>query len=556
MSTTPTDIYTHKINGSHYTFKVTLYAGSGPDARAQDINPVAIKSLEIEDTFNNFYQQGSIVITNYMDILERDTPELISTTNPSYYDYNASSSKTSNQNAGLIFNGESRDILRIEIIPQLDGTNPSGMGSEDGKKLFKLEYDFVIYNSEEMPGDQPDQKYKKLYFWDLYYQLMLEKNVPFSTASLMSSSGTQQSAIDIESGVKTGIVLKEFIKATFPQSEGYAVEFSTNTTGTADSTTLTQQQQDDANIDWDIGATKMFFSTPANYKAIDCVNYILSRHVSNAASDFDQCFLHLERYPRRFTFKSVKQYFTQAFNKQNNTGGDLYLETIKLGGYTNQDARSAPETYFTPKGELYLERIGTVTSFSFDNMAGMFSQNRLVPHLVHSYDNQNKQFNIDIFRNSVEEAMKTYQKNYVTPLNSGGNEPAFPNFAPGQLRYTNKNINNVFSVVQQDPDQRLAAGKNRFLYASVFGNNLMSFRLPGATHRQAGQFVGIDRDGAVPVSKFDNKLLGIYLIIDVKHVFQGNEYYNELHCIKTYNFKQLSNTSDSEDTKGLISNGF
>jgi len=140
-------------------------------------------------------------------------------------------------------------------------------------------------------------------------------------------------------------------------------------------------------------------------------------------------------------------------------------------------------------------------------------------------------------------------------MNSSGPDPAFPNFAPGQLRYQNKNINNIFSVSEQDPDQRLAWGRNQFLYASVFSNNLISFRLPGSTHRQAGYFIGIDRDGAVPNSKFDNKLLGIYLIINVKHQFNGNEYYNDLHCIKTYNFKQLDDTYEDGDLVGLVSNG-
>jgi hypothetical protein len=138
---------------------------------------------------------------------------------------------------------------------------------------------------------------------------------------------------------------------------------------------------------------------------------------------------------------------------------------------------------------------------------------------------------------------------------SSSEEPAFPNFAPGQLRYTNKNVKNVFSVSNQDPGQRLNLGRNQFLYNSIIMNNVITFRLPGTTHRQSGFFIGIDRDGAIPASKFDNKLLGIYMIVGVKHIFEGNEYYNDLHCIKTYNFRQLDDTVDSGDLKGLVSNG-
>jgi hypothetical protein len=551
MDTSQDNTYIHKINNNEYIFKITIVSVAGEKTRTQDIKPSAIKSLVINDTFASFYQSGYVIIDNSFDIIERDTPNAVSYDDPQYY--NNAGNTGSNIDAGFIFRGESRDILRVEIMPQLDGSAVPGLGSEEGQALYRILYDFAIYNTEDMLGDSPDQKFKKLYFWDLYYQLLLEKNVPFTTATLPSfydtegniNEGGEPSGDD---GVETGIALKEFLKAAFPADEGYPISFSEKTLGS-------EQATDSTNIDWDIGGTKLFFSSPADYKAIDCINYILDRHVSNADSDFDQCFLHLERYPRQFTLKSVKQYFKQAYNPGNDSPGDLYLETVKLGGYTNEDGKSSPEAYFTPTGGLYFERIGTITSFSFDNMAGLYSQQKLVPHIVHSYDYENKQFNMDVERNGIEQSMKAYQANYVNNMNSSSEAPAYPNFAPGQLRFTNKNVKNVFSMSNQDPDQRLNLGRNAFLYNSVIMNNIMTFRLPGTTHRQAGCFIGIDRDGAIPASKFDNKLLGIYMIVDIKHVFEGNEYYNDLHCIKTYNFKQLDDTVDDSELKGLVSNG-
>jgi len=553
------DLYSHKINNNNYIFKVTIISAAGEKTKAQNIKPSSIKSLIIEDTFNNFYQQGSIVIDNSFDVIERDTPDLQSQTNPSYY--NNAGQSAQNQESGFVFRGEARDLLHIEIMPLLDGTAVDSMGSEDGQRLYRMSYDFAIYNSEEITGDQPDQKFKKLYFWDLYYQLLREKNVAFSTATLPSfydeaGNPNADGEPSGDNGIETGIALKEFLKAAFPKDDGYSIAFSTNIPGTASNAQTNDATMDAQNTDWDIGGTKIFFSTPANYKAIDCVNYILSRHVSNADSDFDQCFLHLERFPREFSLKSVKQFFDEAYNPSNDSPGNLYVETVKLGGTTNQDGKSSPEAYFTPSKALYFDRIGTIKSFSFDNMAGVYSQQRLVPYLVHSYDYENKQFSIDIERNGIEQSMKTYQANYVNKMNSSSEAPAYPNFAPGQLRFTNKNVHNVFSVIEQSPDQRLNFGRNKFLRTSVIMNNLMSFRLPGVTHRQAGSFIGIDRDGAIPASSFDNKLLGIYMILEVKHIFNGNEYFNDLHCVKTYNFKQLDDTVEDTELKGLVSNGF
>lgn len=580
MSTSVT-AYRHKINNNDYTFRVTLISVAGSKSTGQDIAPASIKEFFISDTLNVFYADGYIVIDNNQDVIERDTPNINPYSNPAYYNLagnttnntnlNAPDGTASNASAGFAFRGESRDIIRVDIMPSLDDSTVSSLGSPNAQKYFYMNYDFAIYNSEEIPGDKPGEKLKKLYFRDLYYQLMLEKNVPFSTATIAgagnnstvitaaSASILPQNADNSDRAISTGLALKEFIKAAFPPDDIYTATFSVNIPGIQDATTLTSEQQDQQNIDWDLGGTDIFFSTPANYKAIDCIKYIMARHVSNASSNFDQCFLQLTRDTRQFKFKSLTQYFKEAYNAADDSPGNLYLETVKIGGATQQDGQDNTAPYFTPTGGLHFDRIGTIKSFSFDNMAGMISQLKLVPTFVHSYDYENKQFQIDIARNGIAQAMKTYQQNYVNYMNSSNDEQAFPNFAPGQLRYRNKNVKNVFSTTEQNQDQRLAWGRNEFLYASVFTNNLISFRLIGSTHRQAGMFIGIDRDGAIPSSKFDNKLLGIYLILEAKHSFQGNKYYNDLNCIKVYNFQQLDDTyTDSQadgNLIGLVSNG-
>jgi len=410
-TTTSPEEYSHKINNSDYIFKVTLVSVAGDKSRAQDIKLANIQNLFIEDSLNNFYQQGYIIIKNTHDVIERDTPDV----DPIKY-YNSAGTDQGNIDAGFLFRGESRDILHVEIMPKLDGTATSSMGSEDGQKFFRMSYDFAIYDTEEIAGSDPDEKYKKIYFWDLYYQLLLEKNVPFSTAMIAQSAADQTgttlaaNADNNERAVYTGLALREFLKAAFPDNEQYPISFSVNIPGVQDPGDMAQEEIDQQNIDWDLGGTEIFFSTPANFKAIDCINYIMSRHVSNTESNFDQCFLQLERYPRQFKFKSLKQYFDEAYNVSGDSPGNLYLETVKIGGNVQQDGVDNTLPYFTPaNNSTYFERIGTIKSFSFDNMPGIHSQQRIVPNFVHSYDYENKQFAIDIQRNGIEQAMRTYQ---------------------------------------------------------------------------------------------------------------------------------------------------
>ena len=49
-------------------------------------------------------------------------------------------------------------------------------------------------------------------------------------------------------------------------------------------------------------------------------------------------------------------------------------------------------------------------------------------------------------------------------------------------------------------------------------------------------------------SQFDDKLLGVYFIVEVRHVFDGGQYYNDLHCIKTYNTLPIPNTDSATNS--------
>jgi hypothetical protein len=547
------DSFIFNINQNNYFFQIALIS---LDGAAQYLKPTAIKAFVIEDRLQDTFHKGYIVIDNMNDFTERAAPTAGgSTSDPAYYN-NVGNTDTS-KDIHFLFKGEARDILHVDIMPILDPDNPQDLGNQNVQNAFRMTYDFAIYDSEEIPSvDSPNKKTKKLYFHDLYQQLLTEKNIPFSTANYITK-GNIANLDDSEKTIPTGLAIQALLGEAFPQNSEYPLDvyYDVGDTVTAPSTkvpvtTTTINDIDTKNTAWDIGGGSIFFSTPAKFKAIDSINYLLTLHVSNSESNYDQCFLRLERYPRAMSLRSLKQYFDTAL-----TGGlgagYLYLETLRIGNYDNNKPIDGTSNTFTPEDGVYFSQIGTIKSYSFDNIAGLYSQRELVSNLVHSYTYNDKQFNIDVYRNSVEQAMETYRKSYVDNMFAAGSEgDQFPTFAPGTIRDSNININNVFSTTDNSADIRLAVGRNRFLYASTLMNNMISFRLKGSTHRQAGRFVGIDRDGAMLESKFDDKILGVYFIVEVRHVFEGGQYFNDLHCIKTYNTKHIPNTTDN----GTISN--
>jgi len=541
------DKFIFSINQTNYYFQLSLISLDGE--AVQYIKPTAIQSFTIEDNLENPFHSGVIIVDNTMDFLERAATVTNDPSSPSYYNTTQTKPPVS-----FLLKGESRDILHVDIMPILDPNNPQSLGNEEVQSAFRMAFDFAIINTEEVQGTKPNSKYKKFYLKDLYDELLREKNVPFSTSKYVNNKSIAN-LDDTERAIPTGFAIQALLGETFPKSDNYPVVISYNdgksyTYKSIDPITPATITSVDAanytNVNWDLGGSNIFFSAPPSYKAWDSLMYLMTRHVSNANSNYDQCFLQLERFPRAFSLKSLKQYFDQALIPGTTKSGNLYLETLRIGNLDQDNAQDFAHSIFTPSNGPYFSNIGTIKTYSFDNMSGIISQKELVSNFVHSYEYNGKQFNIDAFRNSLEQSMQTYTKNYVNNMLAGGdtNKP-YSNFAPGIIRNTNININNKFSVDDNDANTRLAYGRNKFLFASTLTNNIISFRLKGSTHRQSGHFIGIDRDGAMQENRFDDKLLGIYLIVSVAHVFEGGTYYNDLHCIKTYNnLKQLNTNQD------------
>ena len=496
------------INNNQYKFNIGLFTADG---RYQELKIGAINSLVLEDVFTNFYHKGYIIINNRFDGVER----LADFKN----NEKIGSSSTFTPDKGFIFKGDSRDMLIVDIMPKLDEQVFGVTDNKEAESVFRLLFTFSIYDTEEIVGTLPGEKFKKLHFWDIHHELLKEKNSYFSTANYVDSANVSALS-DADRGIPTGDAIKFFLREFFKDDDGWSATVSDE--------------------GFDKGSTKVFFSAPARYKGVDCLQYLLSRHVSDKNDNYDQAFLRLERSSNVFKLESLNKIFKTALNGNSSGVGENYLETFKLGIYSDkQNDFGINAVTYTPLNGLYLGKYGTINNFSYDAMPGIHSQQEVVSTIVHSYDNDNKTFNVDEERNTISSVLSVFSENYVKPFNSLSiDNNAYINFYPGEYRFMQKNVKHVFSVLENS-DQRISSGRNKALFGNLFLNNTVLFKVPGSTHREAGKFIGIDRDGAIPYSDFDSKLLGVYFVVEVKHIFEGNEYFNELRCVKSYSYDNL-----------------
>lgn len=476
------------LEDMEYDFEAYLI---NPESRFFILRPAAILDLVIEDNINNYYHQGYAVLDNRMDLLERVADE----GGPSF-----------------LFRGEGRDIFRFKFTPKL--TPGKNINENEGKvkELISLDFDFVIYNVEEYVEE--GQKKRKIFFHDLYKQILSETNGGFSTGTY---SNLSISSDDDTRSLNTGIAIRELLREVFPSTDGFGVSFA----------------------DFDEGGTKIFFSAPSSYSGDDCLNYLLSKHVSTKDNNNDRCILRIERYPKRWSLVSLSKFFKNAYRQQNDAGGSLFLENFLLQGFKGGSGSKVLNVVIkrTPSVASYIPRSGIISQFNYIPPAAA-NQNAITSSLVHSYSYSGKSFSIDAKDNTFDSVQTIFQDNYVKNLKGDKGKP-ISNLYGNLTRKEQKNTRNVYSTSNYSPEQRLGVGRSNVLKNAILMNSCINFSIEGATYRQACRFIGIDRNDDAPASSIDDKMLGIYFIVSVRHIIRDNKYMNDIVAVKVYDYKDI-----------------
>lgn len=488
-----------QIQDNNYVFDVRLISGDGEEV---GLKFSAIEELKIIDDLKNFGHYGHIIFENTLDVIE----------SLQYINSNYQGKQSSNFKP-YVFRGDGRDFLIINIFPQIKQDDfINSANSFATEKSFGLSFIFSIYDYEDILTQDKDVKFKKLYFWDYTYQILSERDSYFSTGNI--SQGLSNS----DRSIYSGDAIKELLKKTFVEDINSKINFSKL---------------------WDTGNDKIFYSSNPGFKAIDDLNYLLNLHVSNRNNFFSPCILRKER-TGDWSLLSIYQYFKAAYFKGTSRLGDVaggyFIENMVLGKLNagNNDNNAPSRRPGVNLNTANFPDYSIIEDFHLSNMSASDSQSFITSHYVHNYDLSKKLFSIDCKDNNINNSLQIYNNLFVSSLKGkAGNSPT-SNLNLNKLRKEGKNIKNVYNV-NYNENLRLNSGRNKILLSSLFLNTTISFRARGSTKRQAGRFISIDRADAAFDNKFDNKMLGIYLILSVEHTFAKGSYYNNLKCSKTYN---------------------
>lgn len=556
-----------KFNQVEYEMELWLdNSGGGSINRRLPINPNSVINMTINDTLANWTTQGSITIMY--------PPEGEPNINTTTY------GQTVETGSGrYVFRNDGLDLLRVRMIPKTNPQSGRSYSTQSDKKFWTLSYLFSIYDKEEIDIPQgainaagTSIKALKMYFWDCWYQRLNTRILQYSTS--LSNRGTEDTNLDNgyapQKVLRTGQAIKEIIDLGLSQNPNQS-SYSLDIGGDIDTSIggglgFNYSPTPDIGEDFDIGAANIFYTAPAFTTAYESLVYVYNKHVSSVAIStsptgpqpprggrpfsnqiFDFCILKKEKGPNendigQLTLKPVSTFFEKAGDSR--TGpGDYQIEHFFLQSYSSD---TAGKILKAPKGngssntvDITSPGYSYIQNYRFVDIAPVTNAKEFCNRPVYSFDYKNRVLNIEYSNNNVLTARKLMSEKYIDRLyKEGSGENLF--LITLEEEKKDLNFKPVFSNDGDNPDIRQNVGLQKLLKIGLFQNACINFRTLGLPFRETGRFIAIDKITGAETGEFEDKFYGQWFVIDIKHIFESEIYYNDITAIKVHRFSPSS----------------
>jgi hypothetical protein len=493
-----TEINTKYYNNQKYEIDIIFSNGQENIVK---LNVASLVSLEIEEDSREWYKKAVLTINNPKNVFEyRRTP---STPVNQYYK----------------FRNDGRDFVYVEIKPIQDSTVKFPSVNID-YNVWGMKYLFVVYDKKEiLVGDTTNQKQLRLYLWEYDYQIMSEINLDWSTNRILSNKILPSQATDEEKKVYTGLAIKSLITTAL---DGYSTPAFAP--------------------DWNIGSSKIFYSSFATNNAIDDLNYLLKKHVSSqsgADGGLDPCLLSRSRYTQVWSLRSFTDIFSKAVTK--GSAGELQREILTLTSQSGADEGNeealfslpvSPFSSSTYKNTNYRDPVRSlITNIHFVDMSALDSTHEMISTPCYSNNLKDKIIELDFVSNDIEKVKKYISDNYSQKFKIFSKPDTL--LTLNKVKTQARAVNTVYSY-SGDKIARLADSRNLMLYSAIFLNTSLNITVPGSPIRQATSFISIEESKPGSRDEFKNKLLGQWFVYKVIHKFTADDYSNNITAVRVH----------------------
>jgi len=496
------------INGNNFIFNIELDNGT----TKVKLKFAAIDELVIIDDLRFFYCYGKMTFNYNKEPLE------------SFESFGGSSSGDFKP---YIFRGDGRDFLNVEIMPQMKDSECLELGaSESEKEKYCIKHNFCIYDYKDST-DAAGFKRRTLYFWDRDFQYLNNIQLDFSTDMLVE--GYEREAINVNSAdvnikgstqnnsVYTGDAIKGLLEYALQENYGVPIKFG----------------------DWDIGASKINYTTPAQFRAIDDLDFLLTYHVSEDDNDNLPAILKKIRYIDEYQLWPINYYYDIGKQKSSSIIDGLFGASQKTEDFFIGKLNTGEgDAMNTNTGKGIVTDYTVIDNYNFVKVNSKELQEYFTTYAVHTNDPRGS-FKTDIQPNNYQKIKEKYDKYFVKPNQATFNNTGSPvtNLPDNLIRETHKNTQHVFVPYALEEKQRKSFGINKTLLNMFFKNTHITFKSRGNTARQSGKLITVNRRDNEVMPTHDSNVMGQYLMTYVRHEFNGGTYSNTIVATKPYTTK-------------------
>lgn len=514
--------YNTIFNKQTHSVKITLYNGYDKPA---EINFFMVDQLIIEESLYEWYTTAVLILNNDFESVERGIPEQSegqASVAPLYTFRN---------------DGRNKINIKISLLEQVDPSSEEY--TEVEPKKWEINYNYIIYDIEDLPVTDVSKKKKKLYLREEVYQRFSERNIQWSTyypaaKELKINKPLQDISFSVGKSIKHLIETACGENDYNNVSEKLKIGFDKE--GSISKPNLKVALFDDEA--WDDGdeENKISYTSAASSNVVDDLHYLMKHYLSTGDTENPKkpCLfglLRINRYTKKWELFSIKDLFKKS--TEGDKGGEKYIERFILQGpfQTSKDLLEAVQK--TPLAESQGLH-STIFSYRFVSMSPDDDMN-LHNKMSVLYDNKKGTWNILSEDNSIETVQKIIKDDILPSLFS----------SKGVLLNINEDkLNGLITypehiVVQSKSSKNL--WQNIMLHQSLFLNHAIEFTSLGSTARTPGMFIGIDRNENKSPDKnsFEDKIIGQWLLVKTKHVFYENTYLTSCVGVKVNSFNEI-----------------
>ncbi len=510
-----------QIRDQKFYIETWLY-NQNPKFKPLGIPAFFIEQLVLAESLENWYVNGYIILANDFEVFERGSDK-----SPSPF----------------FFRTDGRNKLALKIYPIVDSSTTPG-ATELDPIYWNMNFDFVIYDIEDVPTQSSEKKKRKYYFHDERFQIFMERNIEWSTA-LYTNNGSANGD-DKSRSMNPSDAIKSIINTA-----------ASNQSDAESPVLMVGNSEDPSNFDepniplnnfdeskWDTGNPDdlIFYTSPANSCVLDDLGYV-SKYLKS--SDQTPLFLLFDRCTRLWSLESLAKIFEKAQT-------ETQLERLVIMD-TVDPTTGKP---YMPRAEY--DQNGGDTS-SIKNFQSNFAS-RIVGYRfssmiaadeinftntpTYNYDFSKGEFNISFTNNTAKDFLNNFNNIASNSLYSFKKGQGQLLYQINQTKNTGLNVKNNFIPRTFFPSD---ASFLQMAKDFLFLNQAIHFSVPGLTFRSPGHFIFIDREASNgDPNAFDDRFLGQWMITKVTHVFDKNIYSNEIVANKVDTFNKWFDAIDSK----------